>query len=82
MLVPGPQRYDESIAFVPLERLAVDHRRAAAAERMINARAGVAMAVGFFAGAQHLDSARHRWQGCAARGRIYELKRRAVEGIA
>ena len=82
MIVPGPQRYDEGVASLPLERLAVDHRRTAAEERMIDARAGVAMAAGLFAGAQHLDSARHRRQGCAARGRIYELQRRTVEGIA
>jgi hypothetical protein len=32
VLVPGPQRYDEGVAFLPVERLAVDHNRAAAAE--------------------------------------------------
>jgi hypothetical protein len=46
MLVPGPQRDDEGVAFLPVERLAVDHRRAAAAEGVVDARAGVSVSFG------------------------------------
>src|SRR5690242_11368957 len=81
MLVPRPQRHDECVAFLPCKFFAVDHRGAAAAKRVINCRAGVAMRLGFFAGPEHLHSARHRRQGGAAGCRIDKLERRAIETL-
>ena len=57
MLMPAPQWHDEGVAFLPVEGLAVDDRRAAAAEGVVDAGAGVAMRFGFFVAAQHLDPA-------------------------
>ena len=39
--MPRPQRHDEGVAFLPVEGLAVDQRRAAAAEGVVDAGAGV-----------------------------------------
>jgi len=55
--MPGPQWYDERVAFLPLERLVVNQRGAAAAEGVIDAGAGVPVRFGFFLGAEHLDLA-------------------------
>lgn len=49
MLVPGPQRHDESVAFLPVKSLAVDRGHAAAAEGVVDAGAGVAMGFGALA---------------------------------
>ena len=55
--MPRPQRHDEGVSFLPVERLAVDHGRAAAAEGVVDAGAGVAVRLGFFVGTKHLDLA-------------------------
>src|SRR6266498_4110558 len=79
--MPGPERYNKCVAFLPMEWLAVDHCCPAAAEGVVDARAGVAVRFGFFVGAEHLDSAGHcrqRWTtGCG----IDEFKRGSVEWI-
>ena len=58
MLMPGPQRYDKRVTFLPAERFAVDDRRAAATEGVVNAGAGVAVGFGFFVGPAHSNAAR------------------------
>jgi len=50
MLMPGPERHDEGVAFLPLEFLAVDDGRPAAADGVVDADAGVAVKFGFFVG--------------------------------
>jgi hypothetical protein len=49
MFVPGPQWHDEGVAFLPVERFAVDDCRAAAAEGVVDAGAGVAVSFGALA---------------------------------
>ena len=82
MFVPGPQRDDEGVAFLPVEGFAVDHGRATAAEGVVDAGAGVAVGFGFFVGAEHLDLTRHRRHRRAAGGGIDEFQSNAVVGIA
>ena len=82
MLVPGPERHDEGVAFLPMKRLAVDHRCAAAAEGVVDARAGVAVRFGFFAGAQQLNPAGQRRKRRAAGCGVDEFQRDAVVGVA
>ena len=48
MPMPGPQRDDESVAFLPVEGFAIDQRRAVAAEGVVDA--GVAVYFGALAG--------------------------------
>ncbi len=81
MFMPGPEGYDEGVAFLPVEGLAIDHCRAAASERMIDARASVAVRFGFFVGAEHLDSAGHCRQRWTTRCGIDEFERGSVEWI-
>ena len=45
---------------MPMERLAVNHRRAAAAEGVVDAGAGVAVRLSFIVGPEQLDLAGHR----------------------
>lgn len=80
--MPGPQRDDERVALLPVEGLAVDYRRAAAAVGVVDAGASVAVGFGFFVGAEHLNSARHRWKRRVAGGGIDEFQCSAVEWIA
>ena len=49
MFVPGPQRNDKSVAFLPVERLSIDDRRAASAEGVVDAGAGVVGRLGALA---------------------------------
>jgi len=82
MLVPRPEGHDERVAFLPMKFLAVDHRRACAAEGVIDARAGVAVRLGLLAGPEHLNPTGHGRQGWPAGGRVDEFERGAVVGIA
>src|SRR6266511_2267228 len=79
--MPGPERYDKCVAFLPGKGLVVDHCCRAAAEGVVDACAGMAVRFGFFVGAEHLDAAGHcrqRWTtGCG----IDEFKRGCVEWI-
>jgi hypothetical protein len=76
--MPGPQRYDEGVAFLPMEGLAIDDGRAAAAAGVVGARAGVAVGLGFFVGSEHLNTAGHGRQCRATGGGIDKLKGCAV----
>src|SRR5215468_2800934 len=82
VLVPGPERHDESVAFLPMKRLAVDQSCAAAAEGMINARAGVAVSFGVLIGAKRLNPAAQRRQGRTASDGVYIFQRDAIMGIS
>ena len=81
MLMPGPQRHDEGVALLPLKRLAVDDRRATAAESVVDAGARVTVRFGFFVASEHLNAARHGRQGRAASGGIDEFQGGAVVGV-
>ena len=61
---------------------AVDNRRAAAAEGVVDAGAGVAVRLCFFVGPEHLYATGHRRQRRSAVGGIDEFQRGAVEGIS
>ena len=79
--MPGPERYDECVAFLPMEWFAIDYSCAAAAEGVVDARAGMAVGFGFFVGAEHLDSAGHCRQCWTTGCGIDEFKRGCVEWI-
>jgi len=57
-----PEGNDEGVALFPFVALIADGADAAAAPHVIYGRACVAVALGLFSTAEHLDLARHRWQ--------------------
>src|SRR5436190_24231610 len=58
VVVPAPRRDDEDVALRPLEALAVDDRRAFAAEDLVDGRADVAVALRLEPGREELQLAR------------------------
>ena len=82
VLMPGPQRHDEGITLLPIEFLAVDHGRAAAAERVVDARAGMAVRLGFLVRPKHLHATGHRGQGRTAGCRIDEFESGGVKRVS
>ena len=57
MVVPRPERHDEGVAFLPREFFAIDDRCPAAAESVVDARAGMPVRFGLFVGPQLLHAA-------------------------
>ena len=65
MLMPSPQRDDDGVAFLPVERLAVDDCRATVADGLVDAGAGVTVGFRLFVAVEHLKPSRHGRQGRA-----------------
>src|SRR5215831_21270666 len=77
-----PEWYDEGVALFPFVTLISDSADAATAPYMIDGRAGVAMAFGFFSAPEHLDLAGHGRQGRSTRQRIGVVQHDSIIGIA
>ena len=82
MVVPGPRGNDEDVALVPFEPLAVDDRRALAAEDLVDRRADVAMILGLLHRLEELDLAGEGRERRPARHRVRVGQQDPVVGIA
>jgi hypothetical protein len=77
-----PKRDHKRVALFPFVALIADGADAAAAPYVINRRACMTMALGFFSAAEHLDLAGHRWQCRPPRQWIGVIQHDSVMGIA
>src|SRR5262249_42338154 len=77
-----PERHDEGVALFPFVALIADSADAAAAPYMIDGRAGVAMAFGFFSAPEHVNLAGHCRQRGSTRQRIGVIQYDSIIGIA
>lgn len=78
MAVPTPQRHYEAIALIPVELVAVDDRRPAPSEGMIDSAAVVSVSPGRLSVAEQLNTAGERGHGMRALG-VHVFQRHAIE---
>src|SRR5262245_48286260 len=76
-----PKRHDERISLFPFIAFISDVGDAAAAPDVVDRRAGVAMALGFLAGAEHVNLTGHGWQCRPAGYRVSVIQHDAVVRI-